>query len=137
MTNPTIISKASVMRTLLFNKAQMVHGDFSEHNIIWHYDMKKDSYLPYIIDVLQSQRYHPRYATNDKIRKRDALKVLKKDINGILNHFKSRCRISYDPEVVFENMPDEVIEDWMPDHLMSEENNPQLFEEEARRVRLD
>lgn len=99
--------------------------------------LKNDSYLSYIIDVLQSQRYHPRYVTGEKIRKRDALKVLKKDINGILNHFKSRYRISYDPEVVFENMPDEKIEDWTPDHLMSEENHPEIFEEEACRVRLD
>lgn len=122
---------------IMFNKAQMVHGDFSEHNIIWHYDMKKDSYLPYIIDVLQSQRYHPKYATGGKIRKRDALKVLKKDINGILNHFKSRYRISYDPEVVFENIPDEKIDDWMPDQLMSEVNDPQTIEEEDRRFRLE
>ena len=122
---------------IMFNKAQMVHGVFSEHNIIWHYDMKKDNCLPYIIDVVQSQRYHPRYATAEKIRKRDALKVLKRDINGILNHFKSRYRISYDPEVVFENMPDEKIEDWTPDHLMSDMDNPEIIKEESRRVRLD
>ena len=102
---------------MMFNGAQMVHGDLSEHNIIWHDE------LPYIIDVLQAKVWHPKYNTENKIKKRDSLKTLRRDIESILNHFKTKYRVSYDPAEVLERMPDEKIDDWIPDDLMQEDIN--------------
>jgi len=113
----------------MFNRGQMVHGDFSEHNIVMH------NGIPVIIDVLQSQRYHPRFQTAVRIRKREALKVLKKDVHAILDFFKKRVRLSYDPDFVFMEIAGEV-EDWSPDELMTEGVDLQSFESEQKRTRL-
>lgn len=115
---------------LMFNKAEMVHGDFSEHNIVFH------NMQPYIIDFLQSERWHPKYDTPERIRKRDAIKVLKKDINTILNYFNRNYGLTYDPQTVFEVIAGDV-EDWEADELLSEFADPELKKQEEQRVRIE
>jgi serine/threonine-protein kinase RIO1 len=99
---------------LMFNEAEMVHGDFSEHNLVWHENEA------WIIDVLQSQRYHPRYHTGERIRKRDALPILSKDVKNINKHFIKKYRIGYDYKEVMTNMVEDEVDDWIPDQAMGE-----------------
>jgi serine/threonine-protein kinase RIO1 len=115
---------------IMFNNALIVHGDFSEHNIILHNDKL------WIIDFLQSQKYHPRYATPVKISKKDALPILRRDIDHILAYFKKNYRMSYDPVTVFETIcGDEP--DWIPEKLMSENFDLDAFIVEERKVRYE
>jgi RIO kinase 1 len=114
---------------LMFNRAEMVHGDFSEHNIVWYEDR------PWIIDFLQSQRWHPKFDTAERVRKRDVLKVLKKDIEAILEYFQKTYRISYDPVVVFNEIAGD-IDDWSADELMSEYVDPDALQQEIKRLNL-
>lgn len=114
---------------MMFNQANMVHGDFSEHNIVW-YDNQ-----PWIIDFLQSQRWHPKFDTDERIRKRDALKILRKDVDAILHYFMKTYRISYDPEIVFSEIAGD-IEDWSADTLMSEFVDPEALIDEIKKLNL-
>ncbi|MCH8907374.1 MAG: hypothetical protein IH840_09825 [Candidatus Heimdallarchaeota archaeon] len=113
---------------MMFNKAEMVHGDFSEHNLIFH--MEKI----YIIDVLQSERYHSKFDTPEKIRKRAALPILKRDIQSILDHFATKYRISYGSDDVFAAIDQSGIDDVMPDIEMSEHFDQKAYEDELKRV---
>ncbi|MHA2502065.1 MAG: RIO1 family regulatory kinase/ATPase domain-containing protein [Candidatus Kariarchaeaceae archaeon] len=112
---------------IMFNSARLVHGDFSEHNIVFHEGQ------PVVIDFLQSQQWHPRFDTGERIRKRDALPVLKKDIDSILEHFARRYRLGYEPDNVFQAIAGD-IEDWSADDLMSEFADPEAKERELRRI---
>lgn len=106
----------------MFNSnAMMVHGDLSEHNIMFH---EGEIYL---IDFLQSQRYHPRFETSERIKKRDALPILKYDIYNVLDYFKKTYRISYDPEKVYQQIAGK-LEDTSPDRLMNENFDIDNFE---------
>jgi RIO kinase 1 len=80
---------------LMFNKAKMVHGDFSEHNIVWSNDK------PWIIDVFQSERWHPKYDTPNRIFIEKALPTLYKDIKTINNHFIKKYRVGFNIENVY------------------------------------
>ncbi|MHA2250489.1 MAG: RIO1 family regulatory kinase/ATPase domain-containing protein, partial [Candidatus Kariarchaeaceae archaeon] len=115
---------------IMFNDAMMVHGDFSEHNIVWHVKQEKG----WIIDVYQSQRYHPRYDTVARIKKNRALRVLKKDIAALVNYFQRTYRISYDIEEVFNIMIDDPVEDWAPDTLMSENFDYSAYIKQQKRI---
>jgi len=67
---------------LLFNKAELVHADLSEFNILY-------GDQPYLIDMGQSvTRDHPR-----------ALPFLMRDIRNINRFFKSRCDVREDIDV--------------------------------------
>jgi len=103
---------------ILFNTAEMAHGDFSEHNLVWYQEKI------WVIDFLQSHRWHPSYHTPQRIRKREALTILEKDTATILNYFKKTYRQSFELDEVMENMVDEAVEDWAPDELMSEYYDP-------------
>ncbi|MDH5402032.1 MAG: hypothetical protein OEY49_06040 [Candidatus Heimdallarchaeota archaeon] len=116
---------------IMFTKAMIVHGDFSEHNIVWFEEK------PWIIDVYQSQRYHPEYQTTHRIAKIDALKVLKKDIYEILNHFEKKYRVSYDPDEVFDAIAKTENQDWIPTDLLSENIDLDAYIEEQKKVRFD
>jgi RIO kinase 1 len=66
----------------LFNKAELVHGDLSEFNILY-------GDKPYLIDMGQSvTRDHPR-----------AYFFLMRDIRNINRYFKNRCDIRNDVEI--------------------------------------
>jgi RIO kinase 1 len=112
----------------MFNTAQMVHGDFSEHNIVWH-DSK-----PWIIDVFQSQRYHPRYDTVARIKKNRALKVLKRDITNLIGYFTQRYRVGYNVDEVFSIMVEDPVEDWIPDTLMGENFDLNAYIRQEKKV---
>lgn len=114
----------------MFNKALIVHGDFSEHNIILHNEKL------WIIDFLQSERYHPRYSTPVKLSKKQALPTLRRDIDHMLAYFKKNYRMSYDPTTVFESIiGDEP--DWVPEKLMSDNFDLDAFIEEERKVKYE
>jgi RIO kinase 1 len=67
---------------LLFNKAELVHGDLSEFNILY-------GDQPYFIDMGQSvTRDHPR-----------AYQFLMRDIRNINRFFKNRCDVRNDVEI--------------------------------------
>jgi RIO kinase 1 len=67
---------------LLFNKAELVHGDLSEFNILY-------GDQPYLIDMGQSvTRDHPR-----------AYQFLMRDIRNINRFFKNRCDVRNDVEI--------------------------------------
>ena len=116
---------------LMFNRAMIVHGDFSEHNIIIHDNR------PYIIDFLQSKQYHPEYSTAEKIRKREALVILRKDIESLMTYFKRNHRVYYDTNIVYTEIAGNV-NDWSPDDLMPEYFDPEAFEqlEKQKRYRV-
>ncbi|MFV2013915.1 MAG: RIO1 family regulatory kinase/ATPase, partial [Candidatus Heimdallarchaeota archaeon] len=115
---------------IMFNKAMIVYGDFSEHNIIFHNDKL------WVIDFLQSQKYHPRYATEGKINKKDALPILRRDIDNILIYFKKNYRMSYDPVVVFGSIIGDD-PDWIPQELMSENFDLDKYLIEEKRMRYE
>jgi len=67
---------------VLYNKAELVHADLSEFNILY-------SDKPYLIDMGQSvTRDHPR-----------ALPFLMRDIKNINRFFKNRCEVQKDTEI--------------------------------------
>ena len=75
---------ATIMRYIdvLYNEAELVHGDLSEFNILY-------SEKPYLIDMGQSvTRDHPR-----------AYQFLMRDIRNINRFFKNRCDVRNDVEI--------------------------------------
>ena len=75
---------ASIIRDIdiLYNKAELVHADLSEFNILY-------GDQPYLIDMGQSvTRDHPR-----------ALSFLMRDIRNIHRFFSSRCDVSSDIDI--------------------------------------
>lgn len=67
---------------ILYNKAELVHGDLSEFNILY-------GNQPYLIDMGQSiTRDHPR-----------AFQFLMRDIRNINRFFKNRCDVRNDVEI--------------------------------------
>ena len=74
-------------------KARYVHGDFSEHNLLWYEDQV------YVIDFLQSKNF----ALKDAVRYGSSLipltqayRILRKDLNSVLPFFKRLFRIEVD-----------------------------------------
>ncbi|MCY3414242.1 MAG: hypothetical protein INQ03_21535 [Candidatus Heimdallarchaeota archaeon] len=110
-----VLDDALEQLDILFNKGNMVHGDYLGNLLL-----DEDDNLQ-VIDFYQSKRWHPDYDTPEKIMLRNALPILKRDIESLLGHFKSKYRISYDPEVVFENLPETKVADHLPTQLMEED----------------
>lgn len=83
---------------IMFNKARMVHGDFSEHNLVMM------NYMPFVIDVYQSERWHPNYDTPARIAKEKALPILYRDVKAIIQYFIKKYRVGYDPDFVYQSI---------------------------------
>ncbi len=80
-------------------QAQFVHGDFSEHNILWH-----EGEI-YVIDFLQSKRF----ALKDAVHRNSpiipltrAYRILKRDLNAFLPFFSRLFRVRVNFEEVLE-----------------------------------
>jgi len=80
-------------------QAHYVHGDFSEHNLLWFEDKI------YTIDFLQSKKF----ALKDAVTYGSALiplsrayRILRKDLNSLLPFFKRLFRIEVDYDEVLE-----------------------------------
>lgn len=110
-----IMDDALEQLDIIFNNAEMVHGDYLG-NLLLHDDKL------HVIDFYQSKRWHPEYSTPEKITLKSALPVLKIDIENLLKHFKSKYRTSYDPQNVFEQMPDTKLSETakVPQELMND-----------------
>ena len=88
----------------MFKEALMVHGDLSEFNIL--VSQSDDIWKPYIIDVSQSRLYNNKTFTTTPVRIRldNALKVVIRDLDKILNHFETKYKIYFSREDVFSKM---------------------------------
>ncbi len=80
-------------------QAQFVHGDFSEHNILWH-----EGEI-YVIDFLQSKRF----ALKDAVHRNSPLipltrayRILRRDLNAFLPFFSRLFRVRVNFEEVLE-----------------------------------
>ncbi len=80
-------------------QAQFVHGDFSEHNILWH-----EGEI-YVIDFLQSKRF----ALKDAVHRNSpiipltrAYRILRRDLNAFLPFFSRLFRVRVNFEEVLE-----------------------------------
>ena len=74
-------------------KARYVHGDFSEHNLLW-YDEQV-----FVIDFLQAKNFALKDAVkygSPLIQLTRAYRILKRDLNSILPFFKRLFRIEVD-----------------------------------------
>jgi serine/threonine-protein kinase RIO1 len=91
---------------IMFNKANMVHGDLSEFNLIFS-DNK-----PYIIDVSQSRLVNFKTYTNTPIRIRidRAIEILERDVTKVVSHFTKKYRVHIDIKEILiklsKNLPD-------------------------------
>lgn len=80
-------------------QAHFVHGDFSEHNLLW-YDEKI-----HVIDFLQTKQFALKDAVpygSPLIPLSRAYRILKKDLNSLLPFFKRLFRIEVDYNEVLE-----------------------------------
>ncbi len=94
----------------VFLKSQMIHGDFSEHNLM----IQTHSGKLFTMDVSQSVEYNSKTFVNTPVRIRidRAVKMLEIDIKNINQFFRRIYRISIDPEEVKEEIISE-----LPQHL--------------------
>ena len=89
---------------LMFKNALMVHGDLSEFNIlVTEIDQE---FCPVIIDVSQSRLYNDKTFTTTPVRIRidQALKVIIRDIEIVLNHFETKYKINFSHEDIYAKM---------------------------------
>jgi RIO kinase 1 len=135
----------------LFLKSRMIHGDFSEHNLM----IQTHSGELFTMDVSQSVEYNNRTFINTPVRIRidKAVKMLETDIRNINQFFRRIYKIGIDPEEVKEEIVSELpqnLKDFLsektmkvyPSDLISEESyfgkvqyREDLFEKRTRRVR--
>ncbi len=82
----------------IFLKSKMIHGDYSEHNLM----IQTHSGKLYTMDVSQSVEYNQKtfIDTSVRIRIDKAVKMLETDLININRYFKRIYRIGIDPEEV-------------------------------------
>ncbi len=88
-------------------QAHYVHGDFSEHNLIWHEDQV------FLIDFLQAKNFALKDAVtygSPLIPISRAYRILRKDLNSILPFFKRQYRIEVDYNEVLDYILGEIKE---------------------------
>ncbi|MCG3215294.1 MAG: hypothetical protein KAS63_01120, partial [Candidatus Heimdallarchaeota archaeon] len=83
----------------MFTNVHYVHGDFSEHNLLYHNEKI------YVIDFLQSEHFllseNVTYGSKS-IRLSEAYEILKKDIHNTIKFFEKSYRIYVDFNDVLE-----------------------------------
>lgn len=80
-------------------QAHFVHGDYSEHNLLWFNDQI------YVIDFLQAKKFALKDAVpygSPLIPLSRAYRILRKDLNTLLTFFKRLFRIEVDYDDVLE-----------------------------------
>jgi serine/threonine-protein kinase RIO1 len=94
----------------IFLKSRMIHGDYSEHNLM----IQPHSGELFTMDVSQSVEYNIKSFVNTPVRIRidKAVKMLETDISNINQFFKRIYKISIDPKEV----TDEIVSE-LPSHL--------------------
>ncbi|MCG3219681.1 MAG: hypothetical protein KAR35_11750, partial [Candidatus Heimdallarchaeota archaeon] len=89
----------------IFADCYVAHGDFNEHNLIWHNNQI------FVIDVLQARKYNsnnisPFASKGNYISKIEAYELLERDITSIMRHFRQKYSVSFDTKEVIELMMD-------------------------------
>ena len=84
----------------------MIHGDYSEHNIM----VQPNNGKIFTMDVSQSVEYNTKTFVNTGLRIRvdRAVQMLEIDIHNINEYFKRIYRIGVDPEEVINNIKEEL-----------------------------
>lgn len=103
----------------IFLNARMIHGDFSEHNIM----IQSNNGKVFTMDVSQSVEYNSKTFINTGIRIRvdRAINMLETDINNINQYFKRIYRIGVDSEEVIQNIKEELpnkLQDFLTEKTM-------------------
>ena len=90
----------------IFLKSRMIHGDFSEHNLM----IQTHSGKLYTMDVSQSVEYNTKTFINIPVRIRidKAVKMLETDIINVNQFFKRIYKIGIDPEEVTDEIVSEL-----------------------------
>ncbi len=90
----------------IFLKSRMIHGDYSEHNLM----IQTHSGKLFTMDVSQSVEYNTKSFVNTPVRIRidRAVKMLEIDINNINQFFKRIYKIGIDPEEVKDEIVSEL-----------------------------
>ncbi len=90
----------------IFLRARMIHGDYSEHNLM----IQPNSGKLYTMDVSQSVEYNIKTFVNTGVRIRidRAMHMLETDINNINQFFKRIYRIGVDTEEIIQNIKEEL-----------------------------
>lgn len=114
----TVLEEVLDQVDLMFNSAQLVHGDFSEHNLVWYRD------TIWVIDFLQSERWHPHFDTDKRIKKTTAVKTLRKDVDHILTYFRRTYRKSFPLEQIIDILVPQGAEDLADLDMMNAGYNP-------------
>lgn len=83
----------------MYSKAHYVHGDFSEHNLLYHNEKI------YVIDFLQSEHFllndNVTYGSGS-IKLSESLPIIKRDLHNIIKFFEKSFRIYVDYDEVLE-----------------------------------
>ena len=103
----------------IFLKVRMIHGDFSEHNIM----IQPNNGKIFTMDVSQSVEYNSKTFINTGIRIRidRAMHMLETDIKNLNQYFKRIYRIGVDPEEVLQNIKEELptkLQDFLTEKTM-------------------
>jgi serine/threonine-protein kinase RIO1 len=103
----------------IFLKARMIHGDFSEHNLM----IQPKNGQIFTMDVSQSVEYNSKTFINTGLRIRidRAIKMLETDINNINQYFKRIYRIGVNTEEVLQNIIEELptkLKDFLTERTM-------------------
>ena len=103
----------------IFLKVRMIHGDFSEHNLM----IQPNNGKIFTMDVSQSVEYNSKtfIGTGIRIRIDRAMHMLETDINNINQYFKRIYRIGVDPEEVMKNIKEELptkLQDFLTEKTM-------------------
>ncbi len=103
----------------IFLKTRMIHGDFSEHNIM----IQPNNGKVFTMDVSQSVEYNAKTFINTGIRIRvdHAICMLETDIKNVNQYFKRIYRIGIDPEEVIQSIIEELptkLQDFLTERTM-------------------
>ncbi len=103
----------------IFLEARMIHGDFSEHNIM----IQPNNGKIFTMDVSQSVEYNSKTFINTGIRIRidRAMHMLETDIKNLNQYFRRIYSIGVDPEEVVQNIKEELptkLQDFLTEKTM-------------------
>ncbi|MHA1542631.1 MAG: RIO1 family regulatory kinase/ATPase domain-containing protein [Candidatus Hodarchaeales archaeon] len=118
--NPEEILYTSIdILAQIFLEARMIHGDYSEHNLM----IQPNNGKIFTMDVSQSVEYNTKtfINTGTRIRIDRAMSMLETDINNINQYFKRIYHIGVDPNEILLNLKEELpikLQDFLNERTM-------------------